>query len=121
MIVEGVRGGLSLSRAGILAGISDKTACEWRAEKPEFAEQIARAESEFVQARLLAIREGVTAKGDHDWKTDAWLLERRFREEFGQQKTDVSVSVGVAITISEPERQALLERRRLALSSGGVN
>lgn len=116
-IVDLIRNdGMSPTGAGRLAGISHQTVSEWRKEISEFGEAVARAEDEFKLGRLQNIKSGITATGKHDWKADAWLLERRFRDEFGaSDKAQVNVAVGVQVTISEESRQQLAERRRAAL------
>lgn len=47
-----------------------------------------------------------------------FMLKGLRPEKYRDGQTNISVNTSVAVTISEPERQKLLERRRLALTGG---
>jgi hypothetical protein len=72
--------GLNPQAAASLAGISAPAFDQWQRDFPEFSLSIQQAEAK-CQASLLstinqAIREG-------EWRAAAWVLERRWPEEFG--------------------------------------
>lgn len=120
-IIEDVLKGLPLSRAATKNGINAVAVserCNENSERfdPVFASQIARAEADFMADLVDEVRNGTDPKGGPDWRARAWVLERRFPQQFAA-KPDVAVQVNntVSITLSEPQRVELAERYRKAL------
>lgn len=94
VIVQIVRGGAYLKTAAQFAGVHRDTIRRWRkrgetdlqdnVESPyaAFARALARAEAQAEATRVLRIQ----AAGEKDWRADAWYLERRFPERWGQHR-----------------------------------
>ena len=83
--------GLMDKDACLLAGISTASFCLWKKKGSEegapevyseFLEAIKEAEAGFKQKRLKNIR---VAGDEGDWKANAWLLERKYPEQFGRR------------------------------------
>lgn len=94
-ICRALRNGHYLETAARLAGICYDTLREWvkRGEggDPEFSEfaadikkAIASSESELLQQIFEAARDKST------WQAGAWILERRFPDRWGKQRSDAA-------------------------------
>lgn len=107
-ICKAIREGSTQNDAACLAGITTTTFHEWINTKPEFSEAVEKAHADFKRANVAAIRAaGVRPQKDGtlkgQWQANAWLLERKYPDEFGQR-----------ITIKiKPEDQELLKRHNL--------
>ena len=89
-IVKAIREGCSQDDAALLAGVSRTTFYAWVSEKPEFSDAVEKAHADFKRANVAAIRAaGMKAKDgklDGSWQANAWLLERKYPEEFAQKR-----------------------------------
>lgn len=81
-----VRNGLSYIDACRLADINQDTFYEWRKKHPEFTEALKRAEAELKEEHLKFVIANSKRKGPNTWQSSGWLLERRFRDEFGRNE-----------------------------------
>lgn len=83
-----VEKGLSFKDSAILSHITEETFYQWKNNKPEFSESLKNAESKFKETLLDTIK-----KASHEsWQAAAWLLERKYHEEFGQRtKSEVQI------------------------------
>lgn len=100
-IVEAIRKGMPFGRACVLAGISKNVAPDWKYTYKyhkdtcppalvELFEAIESAEAELQEECLGNLREAAAADHRH-WTASAWILERRFPEEYGRHQ-DVRVT-----------------------------
>lgn len=96
-IVEALKIGETYAGACAYAGISQSMFYEWKATDPEFLERVENALAELRMVHLARIE--AAAQGDPaepavgskpakpakkgDWRASAWMLEHRFRPEFG--------------------------------------
>lgn len=83
-VLANLREAMSIKSAYTLAGISERTYYRWIEEDEEWAEEVKMAKrfSEAVMvSRLKALGEEKA-----DWRAYAWLLERRFPEEWSAKK-----------------------------------
>ena len=67
-----------------LAGIGETTFYDWIGRFPEFSEAIKRASVQFRRTHLLKIA------ADDAWQASAWILERRFPDEYGRRPVEVT-------------------------------
>ena len=72
--------------AAQMAGISEKTLYEW-CKKSEFSKAIKKALLDFKRTHVSAIA------GSRHWQARAWLLERKFPDEFSPPKSRVEATV----------------------------
>jgi len=104
-----VRAGLSIERACSLAGCSDSSYKTWKIkgenqEEPyaAFLAAIKEAEAGFIEDQLKVIRDATkdlvttNAKGQEvvlrgQWAAAAWLLERKYRAEYGKYATKMNL------------------------------
>ncbi len=91
VIVEAAAKGTPLTFCGPLAGVSRTTLFNWLkwGQKPDtpytaFVDAVKAAQARFVGERLTAI-----AKAEA-WQSDAWLLERMFRDEFAGNQLEIN-------------------------------
>jgi hypothetical protein len=68
------------------AGVSEPTFYTWLKAKPEFSESIKRAEGAAAVSALQTI---ATAANNGTWQAAAWLLERRYPQEYGRRVEQV--------------------------------
>lgn len=93
-------------------GISESTFYRWvstpstEAEK-ELSESLKKAEADYKNAL-----QGIIAKAaqERDWKAAAWLLERKYPEEYGRKFLDAKVSGDVQVRGIAAEVREEMER-----------
>jgi hypothetical protein len=83
-ITDAISLGLSIKDACLRADVSVQTYARWSAQYVDFVDAIQKAES-TCKLRKLARIEQAGQKGT--WQADAWVLERKFPEEFAQRMT----------------------------------
>lgn len=120
-LLAGVAEGVSLRRLCGSLGVPENQVYDRRANDPEFAKQWSEALLKFERGRLGAIRD----RARDEWKAQAWLLERRWPDEYGQRKpgslTPDQVTAylrRVAIIASEllpPDKQQEFEAKLLVV------
>lgn len=79
-VIEGIELGMTIESAARYAGIGPSTLHEWRRDTPAFAAQVDQAIADS-EAILLA---KLQSYGTGDWRSVAWMLERRFPELYGK-------------------------------------
>lgn len=62
-----------------LVGIAESSFYGWIKRYPEFSQSIKRATVQFKRTHLSKIA------SDESWQASAWLLERRFPDEYGRR------------------------------------
>ena len=72
--------------AAQFAGVHVSTLQAWLAENREFSDAAKLSESKASIMSLAAIR---TAAQGGQWQAGAWLLERRYPEEYGRRQVEV--------------------------------
>lgn len=115
-LLQSLRAGASRQRAAALAGIHRDTLYEWMKQDPAFSDAIEKAEA-FAESRFLA-RVATAAENEKSWQAAAWILERRFPNEWRRREgVEVSGTEGKAIevkSVGDPEADAA----RLAATLG---
>lgn len=104
-ILNAIREGAPFRHACMFAGISEDTFMRWREIDPDFADQVKLAEGQFTMVHLHNIRQhGLpirNSRGDiiapGSWQASAWLLERKYPQEFGRRTVEVTGRGGGAI------------------------
>jgi hypothetical protein len=98
-ICQALRLGATRRDAAAVARIHRDTFYQWLKEKPEFPEAVKKAEAEGVVMSLAKINKAAS----DDWRAAAWLLERRYLEEYGRRvervQTVVSGPAGAPIGV----------------------
>jgi hypothetical protein len=94
-LVEAIASGLPLKSAAAIAGICYETLNRWKKkgesqnagpEYRQFCHALEQANAAAMQYHLQNIAE----KGKDDWRASAWILERRFRTDFGKDQIEQS-------------------------------
>lgn len=76
------------------------------------AQLIDEAVEHWHESRVKTIEDA----GDKDYRASQWLLERRFRDQYGDPKGDVNVQVNLAAIVSSPDWLELRDRLLRALA-----
>jgi len=95
LIQDALAAGATYRLAAMYAGIHEATLYEWKAKKPEFSEALTRAEGRGAVHILAEIR----AAARTDWRAGAWILEKRYPQEFGKQVLEVQGKDGGALQL----------------------
>lgn len=90
-ILQAITDGCTVRDACYIAGISRTTYDRWMKQEPEFSEAILVAEAEYKRAKLKLIAEA--GKATNMWSANAWLLERKWPEQYGK-RTELDVTSG---------------------------
>lgn len=93
IILKSISEGLTQRDASILAGISEDTLCLWKKDS-DFSEQIRQKEIEYKQGHVQIVNK----EAKKNWKASAWLLERKYRNEYSPHS---SVDLGASERIDE--------------------
>jgi hypothetical protein len=104
-LLTAIRAGLPYRLAAEAAGISETTFHEWqRGEFPrgadkhlkaQFSEELTRARGESA-LRLMGV---INQAAPDDWRAAAWILERRFPQDFGKQVLELTGGDGGPIRV----------------------
>lgn len=105
-ILENLRTGMTIEAAALLAGVCRSTYYNYRENDPKFAEEADQA-SRFAEAVCLE-RIKQAAMDKMDWRAWAWILEKRFPDDYGKrqelQVNTTSSSDGTAEVLSMMEQ-----------------
>lgn len=102
-ITDALADGLPHWVASARGGISHDTFCLWQNVHSEFADAVKVAESAFVAKNVKIIQKAAIKS----WQAAAWLLERRWRDDFSKQ-LDISIA----------HERILADTRQLATERG---
>ena len=83
-ILENIKTGMTIEAAALLAGVARSTYYGYREKDPKFAEAADQA-SRFAEAVFLE-RIKQAAMDRVDWKAWAWILEKRFPDDYGKRQ-----------------------------------
>lgn len=113
-LLAAIRAGLPYHLAAEAAGISETTFYEWQRGqfprgadkqlKAQFSEELTRARGGSA-ARLISI---INQAAPQDWRAAAWILERRFRQEFGKQTLEVTGADGAPMQVEVATLQKVM-------------
>lgn len=93
-------------------GIAEATWETALSRHPEFETVVAHARKEFVEDALKRVR-----LGDKGWQGPAWILERRYTEDFGVKiAPNVQVNVGIGIGEDQVAKIQAFARQKLGTS-----
>ena len=96
----------SIEAAAAMCGVSRSSVYKWQKEHPEFVERLTRARDK-AEAQLV-VRALAGGKGSH---AALWLLERRFRHDYGptvQPQVVIDNSQNVLALLERMDTDALL-------------
>ena len=125
-ICENIRDSAPRRAAVVLAGIRYETYCEWidrakNGEQPflDFSDKIDKAELE-KQKELMGKWENHC---DNDWRAIDRFLQVRFKEEFGQNATQVNINADKVVLVvpANPGTEEWLKQLEQLKSSGNLN
>lgn len=86
-ICEAIKEGSTQDDAARIAGIAVSTFYAYM-KQSEFSEAVEKAHAEFKKTQVKAIKAaGYKTNKGGQWQANAWLLERKYPDEFGQRLT----------------------------------
>jgi len=118
-LLDNLRSGMSIVAACALSSVSRSSYYSWIKQDPEWAEE-AEAAIRFGEAVLVS---RISQAGVDDWRAAAWLLERRFPNEWGPRQ-EVSLATtqdgGAALVVKMIEQTdaRLVELKQLEEGNG---
>ncbi len=122
-VAEGVRLGMPFAHAARRAGIGESTFYQWKqrgdaGEQPfaEFLEAVESAKAECEAKQLQRIQRAAR-KGN--WQASAWLLERRYPDEYGRRDrhtVDATVSATHDVGANTTDKLAAAFRAAASLT-----
>ena len=105
-IIANLKEGMTVEAAVLLAGITTSTYYRWLESDEKFSEEIAQAHRYFEAIAIARIKQAATDR--MDWKAWAWMLEKRYPDDYGKrqelQVTTESSSDGTAEVLSMMEQ-----------------
>lgn len=115
-IVSALKAGATYEHAAAAGGVSYQTFNEWRKDLPEFSEAIKAAEGEAARLLLGKIQ---AAASDGTWQAAAWILERRWPEQYGRQvRAQVDHGGQIKIRIERVNDWRALGKAEIETTSG---
>jgi len=103
-VIQAISSGLKKKDAIEIAGISETAFFDRQKDDADFSELVKKAELAFKLRHIKNIEE----KSDDNWQCSAWLLERKFKGEFGkEQKVEHTFNPIKEINITENGRPRL--------------
>ena len=119
-ILENLRTGMTIKAAALLASISEKTFYNWRDADEVFLKQCEEA-VRFAEAVLLE-RVKQLAMDKMDWRAFAWILEKRFPDDYGKRQElkveSTTSSDGTAEVLAMLEQVKEMKEMKHSTSSG---
>ena len=77
-ICDHVFNGATQKDAAAMSNISEDTLYDWLKEKPEFSESIKKAHAKYKEQLIARVKKA----SDKSWQAAAWILERRYKEDY---------------------------------------
>jgi hypothetical protein len=83
IIFKSMKLGLNRRDACTASGISEDTLANWLRDDSEFSEQFVKSELECKQRNLVMVQKAAA----RSWQASAWMLERKYKDEFSLKQT----------------------------------
>ena len=96
-LTQAIRLGATYRLACDYAGITEETFYQWRRSKSEFSDAIKEAEGKGALGWLAKIEQ---AASDGNWQAAAWKLERRYPDQYGRNRVEITGPEGAPISIT---------------------
>lgn len=94
-LVQAIKMGSTHKLACQYAGMDESTFYRWMQDDSEFRNSIKEAEGAGAVELLMLIKRQAH---EGSWQAGAWILERRYPEQYGRRAVDVKHSGNVGIT-----------------------
>ena len=88
-LLESIEAGAPFKLACAAAGVHYDTFNDWRHADPELARQVEQVAAKGAIARLKKIER----HGEENWNALAWMLERRYPQEFSRPEVQLNLAV----------------------------
>jgi hypothetical protein len=82
ILIAKLKKGLNLKDSALMAGISRQTVYDWKEINPEYWDAVKKAEVEFKTSLV----DTVKAASIKNWTAAAWILERKYFDEYGRKE-----------------------------------
>jgi hypothetical protein len=124
-LCDAIRSGNFLETAASFAGIDKSTLHRWlkrgdrerRGACHDFAAAVDKA---VADSQALAVARIAKAANDGNWQASAWLLERRFPENWGRRdRHEIKADINSTVTVSHGDEAIEKINRLLAARNSG--
>ncbi len=115
MLIEALKLGATNVLACQYAGIAETTFYDWLAENAEFSASIEKARS---YAAIDALRTIQKARREGQWQSAAWLLERRYPQEYGRRTVQMEVTGKLDMNVLIKQIHEMDDEQLAALAEG---
>lgn len=119
-VLEFIAEGGSRKKACEYVGVGHSAITEEARRNAQFQDRLTRAEAECYLTHVKTVAKASTEDTAGDWKAAAFLLERKFRDEYGKElKIDQTASLNVRVAGLSPEEskaELALHLQRLGLA-----
>jgi len=115
-IVSAIKAGATYEHAAAAGGIHYDTFNEWRKAIPDFSEAIKAAEGDAARLLLGKIQ---AAASEGAWQAAAWILERRWPEQYGRNLHQVRHEGTVKIRIERVNDWRALGKAEISAAEDG--
>lgn len=103
-VLDAISSGLTNIDACVVAGIAEDSFYTKLKKDPEYSESVKKAQIQFKFANIQKIR------NDQSWQSAAWLLERKFKHEFGKVDTLDIIYPQIKIQVGDKETEDELKK-----------
>ena len=101
-LLKHVSSGMTRRDAALMIGVTDDTVLVWRKLHPELSDKIELANLKYKQSLIRKVSKAPT------WKAAAWILERRYAEDFATiSKHELSGPGGEPVAFEEVKGKLL--------------
>ena len=103
-VLDGLATGLTIVDSCTYAGIGETTFYDLVKRDPKFSEDVQKAK---IALKAKALQK-ITKAGEKSWQAYAWILERKFKQEFGKMEITKEVTQSDIEKMNEDEVDAYL-------------
>jgi hypothetical protein len=103
-----LQGGVTDSRAGLLAKVSRSTVSRWKQEDPAFAEFLEVARTRFEFAQIKKVRDTPALNAQQEMRNAKWILQYANPERWGRRPRKLPASATPSRRAGAAPRSALL-------------
>ena len=101
-LLKGLRDGLGRVRSCKVAGVGYDAFLDWLQNKPEFSEEVKKAEAVGENLIKDLAKRGLIEKFNTQWQAAAWWLERNYPDEF-KNRTETKVDGPLKIIVDKDD------------------
>jgi hypothetical protein len=118
-VCEELKNGLGLQDAVAVVGLAKSTFYDYRDKHPEIIDLLKEAEVHFKKRHIKNIQNA--SEDPKHWQASAWLLERKFKDEFSKMEKVETKTVDDLGTLTDEELQDEIKNIEKQLGKRATN